>query len=106
MKNCYISGKITGLPRDEVHANFERGADVVRLLGYNAINPITKISSLLDDDWKGHMLEDIALLFDCDSIYLLDNWIFSDGARIEFAIAGVLKKEILYETMTKINAKF
>lgn len=46
------------------------------------INPPIKNKS-----WKDYMIDDLRLLFDCEAIYLIDNWQMSKGARIEYYIA-------------------
>ncbi|KAA4746913.1 DUF4406 domain-containing protein, partial [Bacteroides fragilis] len=45
--------------------------------------------------WKDYMIDDLKLLFDCEAIYLIDNWQSSKGARIECYIAKELGMRIL-----------
>ena len=41
------------------------------------------------------MIDDLRLLFDCEAIYLIDNWQMSKGARIEYYIAKELGMSII-----------
>ena len=41
------------------------------------------------------MIDDLRLLFDCEAIYLIDNWQMSKGARIEYYIAKKLGMSII-----------
>jgi hypothetical protein len=43
------------------------------------------------------MISDIWELCRCDSIYMLENWKDSKGARIELIIAKILFKNVYYE---------
>ena len=46
---------------------------------------------------KEYMLDDIKLLFDCEAIFLLNNWQASKEARIEYLIAKEIGMTILME---------
>jgi hypothetical protein len=50
-----------------------------------------------DKTWKDYMIEDIKLIFDCEAMHMLPNWILSKGAKIEHAIAQHLLLEITYQ---------
>jgi hypothetical protein len=110
----YISGKITGLLIEEYNANFENTEQhvlgkykkVVTFKqggGYlcsflqppKVINPLNIKPFLGIKTWHGYMINDVRALLKCDSIYMMDNWNESRGARIEFAIALLTKKKIL-----------
>ncbi len=47
--------------------------------------------------WIQFMKEDLAALLHCDAIFMLTNWVHSQGARIEHAIAKELGLTITYE---------
>lgn len=98
MKKIYISGKITGLSQTEAFANFERAEIQLHAFGFEAINPMKKVSEQEGKSWKEYMLEDIAILWDCDAIYMLCNWKDSKGAKIERAIAENLGMPVLLES--------
>ncbi len=93
----YISGKITGLPLSEVRQRFADTAAFLDAIGFEAVNPLT---NGLDDsaDWKEHMVADIRMLLDCEAIYMMDNWIESRGASIEYDIANRLNMDVWFES--------
>jgi hypothetical protein len=93
----YISGKITGLPKDEVLAKFEDAEILLDTLGLKPVNPM-KNGLSYDDCWEKHLVRDVEILLRCDAIYLFDNWIDSKGARIEKNIADELGMDILFES--------
>lgn len=94
----YISGKISGLPLDEVRAKFEWAAYQIKSFGHEAMNPL---NNGLDpsEHWNKHMIADIALLLECDAIFLLPDWMNSRGARIELNIAQECGKPILFRPL-------
>lgn len=94
---CYISGKITGLPFEEVKMRFEEAEGLLKNLGFNPVSPL---DNGLDDTatWIEHMCADIKLLHECDAIFMLDNWRQSTGAEIEYDFARRLGMPILFET--------
>ena len=92
----YISGKITGLPCDEVKEKFVWAAEQIRRLGFTPISPINK-DLPYDADWHEHMVQDIKLLLDCEAIYLQIDWKNSKGAQIEQYIAKEMGMLIIYQ---------
>lgn len=93
----YISGKITGLPLSEVRQRFAETAAFLDEIGFEAVNPL---KNGLDEsaDWKEHMVADIRMLLDCDAIYMMDNWMQSRGALIEYDIANRLDMDVWFES--------
>ena len=98
---CYISGAITGVK----HADklFAMAEEKLELEGYDVVNPY-KFGEYLKKEYakenkvpkyENFMHDDIALLINCDAIYLLENWGTSKGARLEKKIAEVLKMQIM-----------
>ena len=85
----YISGKITGLPANQVRAKFNSAEKHLASIGYKTVNPLNN-GLTSEHTWAEHMVEDIRLLFDCDAIYLLSDWLDSRGALIEKHIAEIL----------------
>jgi hypothetical protein len=92
MKKIYISGKITGLPKDVYEKYFNETEDYLIAIGYEAINPLKVVAALgIDEnDYPKLMGANIEALLNCDYIYLLDNWRDSKGARAEKAIADIM----------------
>ncbi len=92
----YISGKITGLPQDQVVAKFTQAAEQVISYGHKPVNPLDN-GLPFDESWNKHIVADIALLVECDAIYLLSDWKNSKGARIEEKIAQECGLEIVMQ---------
>lgn len=93
----YISGQITGLEVTEAFERFERAEKHLESLGFDPVNPMKKTSVAENKTWKEYMLEDIELLWDCDVIYMLDNYEDSRGAKVEMAIAEALDIKIHFQ---------
>lgn len=94
-KYCYISGKITGLPLEEVKAKFEEAEKEVIKLGYKPINP-TK-NGVDSDKWGDHMVEDVKSLNKCEAVYFLSDWEDSAGATVEHIFAVNTGKKMIYQ---------
>ena len=90
----YISGQITGLPFDQVEENFFNAQNRLEEKGFKVVNPLNNGLSP-DDKWEHHMKEDIKLMMECDTIYLLKNWKDSKGAKIERDIAVALGYDVI-----------
>lgn len=92
----YISGKITGLPFHEVESKFQSAEELLEALDLVPVNPL-KNGLTKEHSWNEHMVKDIEMLLECDGIMMLDNWDTSKGAKIEYNIAVVTEKCILFE---------
>ena len=93
---CYISGRITGLSKMEYTANFDYAVNEVTKLGYTAINPV-RIHAGKQWSWLRFMVSDIRLLLPCQAIFMQRNWKESRGARIEWRVAKITRKQIIYQ---------
>ena len=97
MNKIYFSGKITGLDLLEAHQMFQKAeSHLIQKYDCEIINPMKEIPYEKGKTWEQYMIDDIKLLFDCDAIYMLENWKESKGARIEFAIAYESSKKIMF----------
>ena len=85
MEKVYISGKVTGLPWEEVEDKFRAAADLVRFHGSLAVVPIHYCRK--DWPWRQCMKRCLALLLECDKVLLLPDWKQSRGAKIEALVA-------------------
>lgn len=94
----YISGKISGLSKNEYENNFFNAEKKLVEKGYKVINPV-RISRTLPKNpkWSDYMRVDIVELMKCDTIYMLSNWLQSPGAEIERNLAIALGYTIIYE---------
>lgn len=82
----YISGKISGLPVNEVVAKFQAAERKIRKFGQTPINPLDN-GLPIEAEWADQMGKDIAQLLRADAIYMLSDWRQSEGATIEYLIA-------------------
>jgi hypothetical protein len=93
----YISGRITGLSLQEAKEKFQSAQDLLEGLGFEVVNPLHNGLSI-SNDWKKQMVCDIENFLPCNAIYLLDNWMDSLGASIEYDMALRMKMDILFES--------
>ena len=92
----YISGRISGLPIEEVAAKFDETETKLKAQGYEVINPL-KNGIPATASWEAHVAMDVLLLMGCGAIYLLPDWGFSKGATLEKNLAELTGKTIIYE---------
>lgn len=85
----YISGKVTGLKREEAWMNFQTAEDRLTEEGYEVVNPL-KNGLDFDESWQDHMREDVKLLMECDAIHMMNNWEDSGGATLERLLAEMI----------------
>ena len=93
----YVSGKITGLQPIEAKRLFKKGAEEAAKYAKEVVNIYEAVPYNPDTTWQEYMVKDIEILLSCDSIYMLNNWQTSKGARIEHAIASILGINIIYQ---------
>lgn len=105
MNSVYISGPMTGYP-DLNKAAFIEAEKYLRTrddLG-SVVNPI-KLSESVERRFylsdKSHyqacLKKDIVALMDCDSVYMLKGWTKSMGATLEYQIAVIFDKRIIFQ---------
>lgn len=101
-KLAYVSGKITGLTKEQYEKNFARAAELITAAGMEPVNPVeVELTDCAGVEacggegeihhWTCYMKHDVILLMRCDVIVVLPNWIDSTGAQIEFKLADDLK---------------
>lgn len=110
-KRVYISGQMSGLPREEYIARFAKAEALLREEGYRVVNP----ASLLPSRWPwlyrmmGYrltLLYDLWRLSKCDLIYKLPGWRDSHGANIESCWAYHQNIGLIYaNTRQRIDLK-
>ena len=111
MKKVYISGQMSGLPREEYLARFAKAESLLRQEGFAVVNP----ARLLPSRWPwlyrliGYrltLLYDLWHLSRCDLIYKIPGWKESHGANIESCWAYHQNICLLYtKTREKIDKK-
>lgn len=96
MRKVYISGAIAHYNMEERRATFAAAARQLTEQGFEAVNPFE--NGVPDDaHWMAHMKADIALLVDCDYIYMLKGWELSKGAKLEFDVASSCGIKVMFE---------
>ncbi|MDR0710347.1 MAG: DUF4406 domain-containing protein [Spirochaetaceae bacterium] len=80
----YICGCITG--DDQYRTKFLDAENKLYEAGVHPVNPAVCVTSALD--WNRAMRQAIGFMLQCDGVALLDDWINSQGAKIEAALAG------------------
>ena len=89
----YIAGKITGLPQEVYTMSFNQAEKGLKDLGFDTINPIKIIDPTTP--YEEALDECFNLIRNADVIYLMPNWVDSDGAKREYMYAQGLGKIIL-----------
>jgi len=91
----YISGKITGLPKEQYTAMFKTAEIDLRASGHDTVNPCS-LGIADDSTTEQALLVCLLHLRQCDAIYLLPNWQQSPGAVIERQYALDNGIEVIY----------
>lgn len=93
----YISGMISGLSPETVKEEFGTAETILKCQGHIPVNPLNNgLES--SAPWAAHMVADIKMLLDCDSIYMINGWKDSRGAKIEHYIASTLGMGVIYQS--------
>lgn len=98
-ERVYISGAIAHHDIEERKAAFGHAARYLDLKGYEPVNPFDN-GVPEDAHWREHMRADIALLLGCDSIYMLQGWELSKGAKLELDVASSCGIKAMFEGCT------
>ncbi len=92
MANVYIAGKITGLTNyKEI---FKKAEIKLCTLGHRVMNPATLGEGF---EYKSYMPICLAMLEACDTVFFLENWSDSKGAKVEHEYAKIQGKNIVYQ---------
>lgn len=95
-KNCYIAGKIGGLPEVEYTHYFEQAKKEVKNMDLVPISPLD-LPHKHGRTWEEYMKEDIIAMMKCSCVYALRNWRHSPGATIEVELALKLGINIIHQ---------
>ena len=96
MLKAYISGRITG--DDNYLRKFTQAELYLTKQGFSVINPAAALILFpKDTKYIEYMCNSLRLLETCDCIYMLKDWNYSHGAKIEHEYALATDKSIIYE---------
>lgn len=97
MTTVYIAGKIGNTDEDVERARpkFMQAQQELIAAGFDVWNPIS-ISGKYDNR-AAYMRHGLAMLLQCDSIYMLSGWEASPGAQTEHRVALDCGIEIMYQ---------
>lgn len=105
-KKIYISSPITGYNLNERHKFFAQIEKELTILGYKAVNPMSK--PLSDSaPYTEHMKDDLRLLLGCDGIVVPNRWRCSKGCETERRVAdacGIPVVGVIGEDLQILNA--
>lgn len=94
----YISGKISGLSKEEYMKRFSEAETFLVSKGHSVINPAAVNERLpKDTTYEQYMDMSMTMLSFCQAVYMLNNWKDSQGAKMEHAYAGAHDYIICYE---------
>lgn len=92
MNKVYIAGKITGL--SNYKEKFAATEKELTEKGYLCMNP-----SILNEGfaWREYIHICLSMIDVCTTVYVLDNWQESEGAKTELQYAIKKGKKIIYQ---------
>lgn len=76
----YIAGPVTGVEGYE--KNFREAEEKLRLAGYEPVNPVAP-GLVPGAEYRYYIDRGILMLMECDYIYLMKGWQYSEGAKLE-----------------------
>lgn len=91
----YIAGPMTGRPEFNFPA-FHEAAKRLRAQGHTVVNP-AELYKHTDQPWDFYIRGSLKAMLDCDTIYLLQGWRNSRGAKIEAMLAGELAFSLWFQ---------
>ena len=105
----YISGPMTGI-EDFNYPKFDRIEKELKEQGFEVVNPASigrelvareVIKDSMSDEIKTqvYMKHDLIGLLECDSIFMMNGWMDSKGAFIEYNVALVTGHRFFYEEL-------
>lgn len=94
-EKIFISGRVSGLHYDYAYQKFASANKLLEKMGYKVINPMCICHR--NWSWIRCMAVCIWNLIQCDAIYMLEDWDLSKGSKIEYRIARMLKKKIIFQ---------
>lgn len=91
---AYVSGKISGLPYDQVVEKFEAAAGLLMGKGYEVVIPTRIVPP--ESNWEQSMKICIREQMTCDLFVFLEDGIESEGALLEIYLAFKIEMDVMY----------
>lgn len=103
-QKIYLSGPMTGYPDYNRPAFMKAEAELQATLDANFINP-ARLDSLAKPEWQwtDFMRNSLKRMLDACTIYMLNGWENSKGAKIELALAKELGMRVMYQPMPALD---
>lgn len=95
VKTVYISGPISGYNINDRIKAFDEVERKLLNEGFSVINPIRENGYDPNKSYGQYMRDDLKLLLDCDSIYMMPEWTNSKGCHTEDLVALTCNIEII-----------
>lgn len=89
IRKFYLAGPMRGLPNHNYPA-FNAAASILRGKGFAVFNPAESFGGDATQDPSVYFHKDFKELLRCDAIALLNGWVKSEGASVEFSVAKLL----------------
>lgn len=102
MMRVYISGPITSLKESVACKRFAEAEELLKQKEYEVVNPMT-LNHNHNKLWNSYLKEDLNEMFNCHAIFLLEGWIHSKGARLEYIVAESLGMIIMGDKEYKLD---
>ncbi len=96
MKKIYISGPMAG--KKDFNKESFCSAEKILMENWVVFNP-ANLPAGKNITPAGHMDIDLAMIRNCDAIYMLKDWKKSKGANVEYHYAVYLNLGIMYEVI-------
>jgi nucleoside 2-deoxyribosyltransferase len=104
MRKIYIAGKITGLDKEQINANFRIAKLQCIAMGFMPVCPL-ELEHNHEKTWSAYMKEDMAAMLQCDAVYAQVNWSYSKGATIEINTALSIGMKVIHQKHFKLYEK-
>lgn len=98
IEKLYLSLPITGREAEERRAYADAMIEQINRImpWYEVVNPLDNKLEY-DVHWSKHMKADIAMLIECDAIYMCKDWQWSHGCKLEHDIATSCGLDVFYD---------
>jgi nucleoside 2-deoxyribosyltransferase len=97
----YISGPMKGLTTTQYQEKFDRVAQQLRAAGFEVASPpeLNRMHNMTDENstYSDFLKSDIRELIDCQAIFMLKGWQWSNGAQFEVKAALEFAIPIFFE---------